>query len=174
MKNLGLFLLPWIAATAVLAQPALTIYNQNFAVVREKVPLDLKAGVTPVTFSGATAQLEPDSVVLRDPTGKVQLRVLEQSYRADVMSQGLLLSLNEGQVLTFLVRDQNGKEYPVQGRVVRSGYNPGGEPLAPIIDTGGQLRFSLPGEPIFPSLAGDGILKPTLTWQIGADQPAKL
>jgi hypothetical protein len=38
----------------------------------------------------------------------------------------------------------------------------------------GKLRFSLPGEPLFPALAGDGILKPTLTWQIGADQPAKL
>src|SRR4051812_46744838 len=61
--------------TIALGQPALTIYNQNFAVVRERVPLDLKAGENAVTFVGATAQLEPDSVVLRDPTGKVQLRV---------------------------------------------------------------------------------------------------
>src|ERR1043166_8958179 len=82
-----------VAATAS-AQPALTIYNQNFAVVRERVPLDLKAGENAVTFVGATAQLEPDSVVLRDPAGKVQLRILEQSYRADVMSQPLLLLLN--------------------------------------------------------------------------------
>ncbi|MEO7412389.1 MAG: DUF4139 domain-containing protein [Opitutaceae bacterium] len=173
MKKI-LLLLALTAGIPVFAQPALTIYNQNFAVVRERVPLDLKAGVTPVTFAGVTAQLEPDSVVLRDPAGKVLLRVLEQSYRADVMSQGLLLSLNEGKTLAFLVRDQNGKEYSVQGKVIRSGYNPGGEQTAPIIEVDGKLRFSLPGEPIFPALAGDGILKPTLTWQIGADQPAKL
>lgn len=173
MKKL-LSVLACVAASVAAAQPALTIYNQNFAVVRERVPLDLKAGVTPVTFAGVTAQLEPDSVVLRDPAGKVQLRVLEQSYRADVMSQGLLLALNEGKELSFLVRDQNGKEYSVPGKVIRSGYNPAGEPTAPIIEVDGKLRFSLPGEPLFPALAGDGILKPTLTWQIGADQPAKL
>ncbi|MSU66654.1 MAG: hypothetical protein EXS38_11255 [Opitutus sp.] len=29
------------------------------------------------------------------------------------------------------------------------------------------------GKPLFPALAGDGILKPTLNWKIGADQAAK-
>lgn len=161
------------AAVSALAQPALTVYNQGFAVVRERVPLDLKAGENAVTFAGATAQLEPDSVVLRDPAGKVQLRILEQSYRADVMSSGLLLALNEGKELEFLVRDQNAKEYTVRGKVIRSGYSPGAAATTPIIEVGGQLRFSLPGEPLFPALAGDGILKPTLTWTIGASQAAR-
>src|SRR4026207_1950318 len=106
-----------LASAVVLAQPALTIYNQGFAVVRERVPLDLKAGENAVTFVGATAQLEPDSVVLRDPAGKVQLRILEQSYRADVMSQGVLLAVNEGKEIDFLVRDQNAKEYNAKGKI---------------------------------------------------------
>lgn len=168
-------LLAGLAFTAALgAQTALTVYNQNFAVVRERVPLDLKAGTTMVTFSGATLQLEPDSVVLRDPDGKVSLRVLEQSYRADVMSQGLLLDLNEGKEIDFMVRDENAKEYVVRGKIIRSGYTPGGQQTSPIIEVDGKLRFSLPGEPLFPALTGDGILKPTLTWQIGADRAAKL
>ena len=161
------------AAIAASAQPALTIYNQGFAVVRERVPLDLKAGENTVTFVGATAQLEPDSVVLRDPAGRVQLRVLEQSYRADVMSQGVLLDRNEGKQIDFLVRDKDNKEYPIRGKIIRSGYNPGGEAIAPIIEVDGKLRFSLPGEPLFPALAGDGILKPTLTWKISATSAAK-
>ncbi|MEO5957971.1 MAG: DUF4139 domain-containing protein [Opitutaceae bacterium] len=161
-----------LAATAS-AQPALTVYNQGFAVIRERVPLDLRAGENTVRFADATAQVEPDSVVLRDPAGRVQLRILEQSYRADVMSQGLLLAINEGKEIDFVVRDQNAKEYTVRGKIVRSGYNPGGEPTAPIIEVDGKLRFSLPGEPLFPALAGDGILKPTLTWQLGVAQAAK-
>ena len=156
------------------AQPALTVYNQGFAVVRERVALDLKAGENLVQFGGATAQVEPDSVVLRDPAGRVALRILEQSYRADAMSQGALLALNEGKVIEFLVRDQNAKEYRIPGKIIRSGYNPGGEPLTPIIEVDGKLRFSLPGEPLFPALPGDGILKPTLFWQLGTDQTAKL
>ena len=103
------------------AQTALTVYNQGFAVVRERVPLDLRAGETSMAFGGVTAQLEADSVVLRDPAGRVPFRVVEQSYRADVMSQSLLLSLNEGRELDFLVRDQNAKEFRVRGRVIRSG-----------------------------------------------------
>lgn len=174
MKTLlpGTFVM--LLATIAAAQPALTVYNQNFAVVRERVPLDLRAGETPVTFVGATAQLEPDSVVLRDPAGRVSLRILEQSYRADVMSQALLLSLNEGKTLDFVVRDQNAKEYIIRGTVVRSGYNPTGERMTPIIEVDGKLRFSLPGEPLFPALADEGILKPTLTWRIGAPTAAKL
>lgn len=156
------------------AQTALTVYNQGFAVVRERVPLDLRPGETPVAFSGVTAQLEPDSVVLRDPAGRVPFRVVEQSYRADVMSPSLLLSLNEGRELEFLVRDQNAKEFRVRGRVIRSGHNPGGEPVAPIIEVDGRLRFSLPGEPLFPALADDAILKPTLSWRIASAQAGRV
>ena len=190
MKSLMAFFL--VAAAAASAQPALTIYNQNFAVVRERVPLDLKSGVNAVTFSGATVHLEPDSVVLRDPTGKIALRVLEQNYRADTISQGLLLSLNEGKEIAFLARDRDGKEFTVKGKVIRSGYVPNftgarqyGQNFyqqqammqsaagQPIIEVNGQLRFSLPGEPIFPALTDDAILKPLLAWQLAVDKPAK-
>src|SRR5882724_13195493 len=81
------------------AQPAITIYNQNFAVVRDTVPLDLKAGVNEVRFNDTTSQLEPDSVILRDPTGSVQLQILEQNYRNDPISQDLLLSIFEGKTI---------------------------------------------------------------------------
>lgn len=156
------------------AGPALTIYNQNFAVVRETIPFDLKAGVNLVNFAGVTTQVEPDSVVLRDASGKVALRILEQSYRADAASQGLLLAINEGKEIDFLVTDQNAKEYTVKGRIIRSGYKAGGEASTPIIEVDGKLRFSLPGQPIFPSLGDDAILQPTLSWQLNAESAAKV
>jgi len=160
-------------ALTAAAQPALTIYNQDFAVVRERVPLDLKAGENSVVFSGATRQLEPDSVVLRDPAGKIPFQVLEQSYRADTLSPAFLLSLYEGKELDFLVRGENAKEYTVHGKVIRSGYAPGGESETPIVEVDGKLRFSLPGEPLFPALSDAGVLKPTLVWQIGAERAAQ-
>lgn len=164
-----------LLTSAVTAQPALTIYNQNFAVVRERVPLDLKAGETAVRFSGATRQVEADSVVLRDPSGKVAFRVIEQSYRSDTLSQGFLLSLYEGKELDFLVRDQDGREHTVHGKVIRSGYAPAGAtPDTPIVEVEGKLRFSLPGEPIFPTLSDEGVLKPTLMWRIESEAAAKL
>jgi len=48
---------------------ALTVYNQDFAVARTTVDLNLAAGANQITTTNVTSQLEPDSVVLRDPAG---------------------------------------------------------------------------------------------------------
>ncbi len=164
---------------------ALTIYNQSFAVVRQTLPLDLKAGTNPVEVTDITAHLEPDSVILRDLKSGRDLHILEQNYRADVASQGLLLSLYEGKTIDFLV---NGVQKP--GRIIRSGYVPHYQAYSynqqyyqqqqayvnsgsgePIIEIDGQLRFGLPGQPIFPALTNETILKPTLSWLLQGDHP---
>ena len=160
------------------ASQSLTIYNQDFAVVRQDIPLDLKSGESQVNVNEITMHLEPDSVILRDPSGKHPVTVLEQNYRADPVSQFSLLSLYEGKTIDF--------EHPdhtiVKGRVVRSGYVPpdyfhgNRQSLAqeePIIEVGGQLRFGLPGTPIFPDLTAETILKPRLGWLVATDRPGK-
>jgi hypothetical protein len=178
-----------LAATALApADPSLTIYNENFAVVRDSVPLDLKAGVNDVSYADTTAHLEPDSVILRDPSGKTDLQILEQNYRNDPITQDLLLSLNEGKTIDFLIRQQDKPDQTVQGTIVRSGYVPPNQVTdqfgnviqqspgssQPIIEVGGKLQFGLPGTPLFPSLGDDTILKPTLSWKLQASDAAKL
>jgi hypothetical protein len=178
---------------AVMAQPPLTIYNQDFAVVRQPLSLDLQRGANEVRVTDITAHMEADSVILRDPAGKRAIQILEQNYRADPISQGLLLSLYEGKEIQFLVRKQDTDEI-VSGRIIRSGYVPHqsgmqrygqqyamqqrayayGEAGQPIIEVDGKLRFSLPGEPLFPALTDDTILKPTLHWVLETDKAGKL
>src|SRR6478735_8022318 len=115
-----------IALTPLLfaSQPALTIYNQNFAVVRDTVPIDLKQGINNVRFTETTAHLEPDSVILRDRQGKTNLQVLEQNYRNDPVTQELLLSLYEGKAIEFETDLGWGQKKVVHGKIVRSGYVP--------------------------------------------------
>src|SRR5580658_2300184 len=113
MRTIPAFLL-FSVSLAASAQPALTIYNQNFAVVRDTVPLDLKAGENDVSFTDPTAHLEPDSVILRDPAGKANLQILEQNYRNDPVSQPLLLSLFEGKTIDFLVKEEGRPDRTVQ------------------------------------------------------------
>jgi len=62
-------------------------------------------------------------VILRDPSGKHPIQVLEQNYRADPISESLLLSLNEGKTIDFLVQREN-KQEVVTGKIIRSGYTP--------------------------------------------------
>src|SRR6266567_8168216 len=161
--------------------PALTIYNQNFFVAREHLPLDLNAGVNHVNFAGISAHLEPDSVILRDLTGR-PLQILEQSYRNDPVSQELLLSFYEGKTIDFQVQ-RGEKTEIIRGKIIRCGYVPisyyqqqnYGYPQPsigqPIIEVDGVLRFGLPGQPLFPALGGDSILKPTLSWLLETNEP---
>src|SRR5947209_1127809 len=176
-------------------QPALTIYNANFAVVRQNVPLDLKAGMNHVSFTDATAHIEPDSVILRDPQGRRALQILEQNYRNDPVTQERLLALFEGKTIDFQVQrtDAQGQlRYDVvQGKIIRSGYIPHYAAMSqygqqyyqqqaayatsttPIIEVNGKLQFSLPGLPLFPTLGDNTILKPTLDWVLQTDKPGQ-
>ncbi len=172
--KLPAFLLLAAASATFAADPALTIYNGGYAVVRETLPIDLKAGVNQVSFAGATAQVEADSVILRDIAGKAEFQILEQSYRNDPVSQSMLLSLFEGKTLEFNRREANKPDRIVTGKVVRSGYVPGGEHVEPIVEVDGKLQFSLPGEPIFPSLGADNVLKPTLNWKLNSASSSKI
>ena len=181
MKKLLLLLL--LCPSAIWAGPGLTIYNGGFAAVRDSVAVDLKPGTNSVIYDGATMMLEPDSVILRDKAG-APLQILEQNYRNDPVTSGLVLSLFEGKEVDFLVKEDQKPDRVVRGKVIRSGYVPvtgfggyhGGNPSGsgqPIVEVDGQIRFSLPGEPVFPSLGDDIILKPRLAWRIESEAEKK-
>lgn len=168
---------------------SLTLYNQDFAVVREHIELDLSAGENEVSFSEVTSRLEPQSVMLRHPDGDGALRILEQNYRSDPVSPNLLLQHFEGREIDFEQNTRFGSSGIVRGRIVRAPGDPDGGAVrryagrsavhrkaggsAPIIEVDGKLRFSLPGTPLFPELGDDSIMKPTLHWLLAADTPVR-
>jgi len=167
--------------------PALTIYNQQFAVVKQGLALDLKPGQNHVEVTDITGHLEPDSVFLRSLEEGRHLRILEQNYRNDPVSEQMLLSLYEGKTIDFLAPDKT----IVQGRIIRSGFVPHSTVAygqqyyqaqamyvqegtgQPVIEVNGKLQFTLPGQPIFPALADDTVLKPTLSWELDTDKAGK-
>jgi hypothetical protein len=180
MKQLISHICALCFAAAAFAQPAITVYNENFGVVRDTVSLDLKSGISDVSYSGVTAQLEPASVILRDPSGQVALSVVEQSYRGDPVDQQRLLQMFEGQTIRFL-KVVDGKEVIESGKIIRAPSmvttknqygNQQQKILEPIIEVDGELQMRLPGVPLFPSLGDDSVLQPTLSWKLFSDQNA--
>lgn len=172
-------------AVSALAETQLTIYNQNFALVKERRTLDLPAGESEIRITDLTAHLEADSVLLRDRTFPDSVRVLEQNFEGDPLSQDLLLRRCEGKVIEFQI-DQ---DRTVKGKVLRSGYVPHtaaygrfGQRYAqaqsaimtvasqPIVEVDGRIQFGLPGKPKFESLDTGVFVKPTLLWRLWTDR----
>lgn len=150
--------------------PQITIYNQDFALVREVRTLRLKEGENEARLGGVAGLLEPESVVLRDRQDPKGLRVLAQRHAGDPLSRESLLRQSEGKVLAFLtLNPATGKREIVSGRVLRSGTMPGPEgTLAPIVEVDGRIQFSLPGEPLFDAPGADALFGPALEWELWA------
>ena len=172
----------------------LTVYNQNFAAVKEIRNLELEEGENEVRVTDITAHLEPESVVLRELHQPDSVRILEQNYESDPLSEGLLLRKSEGKLLDFEIVLPTGEKQIIKGRILRSGYVPhtsafqlfgsqyayqqtayanpegGGQP---IVEVNGKIQFGLPGKPIFDSLDPKAFLKPTLLWKLWSSEAGK-
>lgn len=163
--------------------PRVTIYNQDFALVKVTRGFELKAGENEVRMTDVTSLMEPDSVILRDLRDPDAIRILEQNYIGETLSEGYLLSQYEGRTVTFQsTNPATGEQVLRQGRVIRSGYVPstpgwrlggGGRQFSsmagdnsPIIEVDGKTQFFLPGRPLFDGLGDDAILQPTLLWSL--------
>jgi len=182
----------FLFATSVLsAQTQLTIYNENFGVVKERRQFALAEGENEVRVTDVAAWIEPDSVIVRDVDDPDAIRVLEQNYEADPLDQGRLLEDAKGQIVEFEAPGETpGDVRIVRARVLRSGYVPltgvgnfgaahrnrirnsyrGRNLKEPIVEVDGKIRFGLPGKPRFPSLAADAVLEPTLLWRLHSDE----
>ncbi len=162
--------------------PRITIYNQDFALVRQVRMVRLKEGENELRIGGVGALVEPESVVLRDRQDAKGLRILEQRYEGDALSQELLLRRQEGKVVAFqTLNPVTGKREIISGRVLRSGRSPrqgmgpdGGltpyGELTPIVEVDGKIQFSLPGEPLFDPPAPGSLLEPSLLWDLWTDR----
>lgn len=172
------FLMPFLLPSLLCAQAAgpsartqLTLYNGGFAVAREPITLDLHAGITDVVTTSVTRELEPDSVILRDPTGRVPVHILEQNYESAVINQQSMLRRFEGQTLQFNAgTNENGSPRLIEGKLIRAGE----QNEQALVEVGGRLQFFLPGQPLFPAGTDGLLLKPSLHWRLESPAAAHL
>lgn len=187
MKPLLLAALLLAASPSVEGQTQVTVYNQNFATVKEKRTLELVKGENEIRATDITAHLEPESVILRALRRPDALQILEQNYESDPLSEGLLLRKSEGKWLDFEIVMPSGEKKIIKGKILRSGYVPHTEAFQrygqqyaysqmaysnpqgggqPIVEVEGKIQFGLPGKPIFDALDPKAFLKPTLLWRL--------
>ena len=93
MRKLMLAALSLFAATSVFAQESVevTVYNQNFALVKDQRYFDFDKGVNRIEFKDVAALIEPTSVHFISVSSPASCNILEQNYEYDLVNAGKLL-----------------------------------------------------------------------------------
>jgi hypothetical protein len=76
----------------------ITVYNQNFGLVREIRDLSLARGLVSLEFGDVASSIQPETVHLRALDG-ARLTVMEQNYQYDLLSPQKLLEKYVGRTV---------------------------------------------------------------------------
>lgn len=148
------------ASAGDVEEVALTIYNDELALIRETRTLSLDQGTQALALSEVSGQLRPETVHLQ--VDGLALELLEQNYDYDLVSRDKLLQKFIGRQIE-IVDDEHGNTF--SGELI----SVSGGPILRSMD--GQILVNPPGRVVLPSGAADGLLlKPTLSWLVHSPQ----
>ena len=101
----------------------LTVYNQNLSLIREERTFILPKGLSTVVVPDIPSTIDGTSVHFMSLTDPPSVRVLEQNYQYDLVSQAKLLERYLGRQVEFMRLDPaTNKERAVSGTLLASGY----------------------------------------------------
>jgi hypothetical protein len=160
---------------------SLTIYNQNFGLVRDVRVVELSEGLNHLQFEDVAAQIDPTTVSFTSITAPNAVTVREQNYRYDLINPETILSKSIGKNLKFRRILPTGQVEELSGTLLNA-------PKATIADTAGNISVQSQGLVI---KTGNGILlnpqgevelaelpaglvsKPSLLWKLEASKAGK-
>ena len=159
MKRLFLIIILLSSSICLAARDlSLTIYNSDFALVKDSRILNLAKGLSKFQFADVAATIEPSSVRFRS-LGNPQTKVIEQNFQFDLVSSSKLLQKyidKEIEILTC-------KDEIITGKLLRA------ESGEIIIQDNEGLRI-ISSEQIsavkLATLPKGLLIRPTLLWQI--------
>ncbi|MCI0434606.1 MAG: DUF4139 domain-containing protein [Gemmatimonadetes bacterium] len=142
---------------------AITVYNQNFGLVREVRDVAFTRGIAPLEFADVAQHVQPETVHIKALDGG--LRILEQNYQFDLLNPQKLLEKYVGRTITvWRYNSATQQEEPLQAEVLSVN---GG----PILRIGGEITYNVPGRLSFPEIPDNLIAEPTLMWRLSSERP---
>jgi hypothetical protein len=139
----------------------ITIYNQNFGLVREVRTIELPAAANSrslLEFRDVSERIQTETVSIKSLGG--QLRVLEQNYRYDLLSPQKLLEKYVGKkVKVYRWNEHTGKDDEFEAEVLAVSQGT-------VLRINGEITYNFPGRIAFPQLPDNLIAKPTLVWML--------
>lgn len=148
---------PPVSSQADQQSVALTIYNANLGLVKDRRFVAIPAGSSELRFMDVAAQIIPASVQIATREGS-DLRILEQNYEYDLLNPQKLMDKYVGKEVRLYQKNLlSEREEEVTATLLANN----GQPVYRI---GGDITYGHPGRVIFPEVPADLIAKPTLVW----------
>lgn len=168
---LSMFLLKPCLAEPSVSKPAnveLTIYNQNFALVKEERDITLEKGVNFLPVGDVAATIRPSTVAFKSKSDPNSVVVREQNYQYDLISPSTILDKSIGKKVV-LRRMLANKTEEVEGVILSSGIQQGGYSGyqgGVVIQTKDGILINPSGEINVLEMPKGLISKPTLMWKL--------
>lgn len=156
-----------------------TVYNDGYALVKEKRRITLNQGVQTVVIEDVAQQIEANSVGVRSISRPGSFSIMEQNYRFDIINPVEILRRSVGQEITLRRYLGNGNVIVTKGTLLTA-------PVTIVSDAGGNqnqvysgmvlrtadgtILLNPSGEVEVASIPAGMISKPSLVWMINARQ----
>ena len=136
----------------------ITVYNQDFGLVREVRRIPVGVGAVELEFADVASAIQTETVHIRSLDNP--FRVLEQNYQYDLLSPQKLLEKYVGRMVRIHRHNpETNREEVVDAEVLA--VNEG-----TILRIGDEITFNYPGRIAFPELPENLIAQPTLLWLV--------
>jgi hypothetical protein len=149
---------------------AITIYNENLALIKDQRKVSLTEGLNHLAFRGVSAKLRPETAMLRSLSHSKGFKVIEQNFDYDLLTPNKLLEKYLGQnVRIATINPATGKQTIETATVlsVQQGV---------VLKIGGRIETNPEGRFIFDSIPENLRDQPTLVTQLtsSTSQPQQL
>jgi len=139
---------------------AVTIYNENLALIKDQRQITLDKGLNKLAFRGVSARMRPETALLRSLNNNNQLHVLEQNFDFDLLTPQKLLEKYTGKQVRLVRTNTATGEKTTETATVLS-TNSG-----VVVKIGDQIMTNPQGEYIFDNVPSNLRDKPTLVTQL--------
>lgn len=157
----------------------LTIYNQNFGLVKDLRNIELKEGINYLRFEDVAAKIDPTSVSFQSLTAPNAVSVREQNYQYDLMNPTTILSKSVGKNIKFRQFLPGGQVHELSGILLNppevsvsntSGYS-SQRWQGLVVKTAEGIVLNPAGEIELAELPKGLISKPSLVWKLESGKP---
>lgn len=146
---------------------AVTIYNQNLALVKDQRKVKLNNGANKLALRDVSAQIRPETALLRSLTQAGGLSILEQNFDFDLLTPQKLLEKYVGRTVTVVkTNPATGMETSEQAQVLSANNGV-------VMKIGDRIETGIPGRIVYSDVPANLRDRPTLVVQLNSKTAAE-